>query len=73
MPHITIQMYPGRDDETKMKLAKAVLKAASQELNRGEEHFSVSIQDVPQDEWTEKVYKNITDLENKEVFIRPGY
>lgn len=73
MPHITIQMYPGRDDETKMKLAKAVLKVASQELNRGEEHFSVSIQDVPQDEWTEKVYKNITDPENKEVFIRPGY
>lgn len=73
MPHITIQMYPGRDDETKMKLAKAVLKAASQELNRGEEHISVSIQDVPQDEWTDKVYKNITDPENKEVFIRPGY
>lgn len=73
MPHITIQMYPGRDDETKMKLAKAVLKVASQELNRGEEHFSVSIQDVPQDEWTDKVYKNITDPENKEVFIRPGY
>ena len=73
MPHITIQMYPGRDDETKMKLAKAVLKVASQELNRGEEDFSVSIQDVPQDEWTDKVYKNITDPENKEVFIRPGY
>lgn len=39
MPHITIQMYPGRDDETKMKLAKAVLKAASQELNRGGRTF----------------------------------
>ena len=73
MPHITIQMYPGRDDETKMRLAKAVLKTAAQELNRGEEHFSVSIQDVPQDEWTEKVYKDATDPENKDVFIRPGY
>lgn len=47
MPHITIQMYPGRDDETKMRLAQAILKTASEELNRGPEHFSVSIEDVP--------------------------
>ena len=73
MPHITIQMYPGRDAETKKKLAEAVAKTAADELKRGIEHFSVSIQDVPQDEWNEKVYKKITDPENQEVFLRPGY
>lgn len=73
MPHITVQMYPGRDDATKEKLAKVLAEAASKELGRGIEHFSVSIQDVPQDEWTEKVYKSAVDPENKEVFVRPGY
>ena len=73
MPHITIQMYPGRDAETKKKLAEAILKTASEELKRGPEHFSVSIEDVPQDEWTEKVYKKVTDPENKNVIIKPGY
>lgn len=73
MPHITVQMYPGRNDEIKAKLAKVLAEAASKELGREIEHFSVSIEDVPQDEWTEKVYKNAVDPNNKNVFVRPGY
>lgn len=73
MPHITVQMYPGRSDEIKSKLAKLLAETASKELGREIEHFSVSIEDVPQDEWTEKVYKKAADPENKDVFIRPGY
>ena len=73
MPHITVQMYPGRDDELKKRLSEAPVKTASEDLNRGKEHFSVSVEDVPQDEWNEKVYKNAIDPENKTVFVRPGY
>lgn len=73
MPHITIQMYPGRDDETKQKLADALVKTASEELNRGVEHFSVSIEDIPQEEWKEKVYNSAIDPSNKNIFVRPGY
>lgn len=73
MPHITVQMYPGRSDEIKQRLAKVLAEAAAKELDRGLEHFSVSIEDVPQDEWKETVYKKATDPENKDVFIRPGY
>ncbi len=73
MPHITVQMYPGRSDEIKAKLAKVLAETASKELGREIEHFSVSIEDVPQDEWTDKVYKKITDPDNKDVFVRPGY
>ncbi len=71
LPHITIEMYPGRDDETKKRLAEAVLETASRELNRGKEHFSVSIVDVSQDEWKEKVYDKV--VKDKNTFIQPGY
>ena len=71
MPHITIQMYPGRDEQTKKKLADAVLDAASKSLARGKEHFSVSIVDVPQDEWKEKVYDKV--LADSNTIIKPGY
>ncbi|MBP5452063.1 MAG: tautomerase family protein [Treponema sp.] len=71
MPHITIQMYPGRDEETKKRLADAVLDAASNSLARGKEHFSVSIVDVPQDEWKEKVYDKV--LSDSNTIIKPGY
>ncbi|NLC91938.1 MAG: 4-oxalocrotonate tautomerase [Treponema sp.] len=73
MPHITIQMYPGRDDETKQKLADEIVKTASEQLNRGKEHFSVSIEDIPQEEWKERVYNKVIDPNNKEVFVKPGY
>lgn len=71
MPHITIQMYPGRDEETKKRLADAVLEAASTSLARGKEHFSVSIEDVPQDQWKEKVYDKV--LCDSKTVIKPGY
>lgn len=73
MPHIAVQMYPGRSDEVKRSLAQRLAKAASEELGRGIEHFSVSIEDVPQDEWKEKVYDAAADPQNRTVFVRPGY
>ena len=71
MPHITIQMYPGRDAETKKRVAEALLKAASDALAREKEHFSVSVVDVPQDEWKEKVYDKVVVDPN--TMIQPGY
>ncbi len=71
MPHITIQMYPGRDEETKKKLAQAVLDAASKSLDRGSEHFSVSIKDVSQDKWKAEVYDKV--LADADTIIKPGY
>ncbi|MGN0728645.1 tautomerase family protein [Treponema sp.] len=73
MPHITIQMYPGRSDEIKERLAKKLAQAASEELGRGIEHFSVSVEDVPQDDWKERVFDKVSDPENKNVFVKPGY
>ena len=71
MPHITIQMYPGRDEEIKKRLAEAIVETASKELERGKEHFSVCIVDVPQDEWKEKVYDKV--VKDKNTFVQPGY
>ncbi|MBP5577359.1 MAG: tautomerase family protein [Treponema sp.] len=73
MPHITVQMYPGRDDKLKKEVADAVAQAASKALGREIEHFSVSIEDVPQDEWKERVYDKVADSSNKNVFVKPGY
>ncbi len=71
MPHITIQMYPGRDAETKRRLAEALLKTASQTLAREPEHFSVSVTDVPQDQWKDKVYDKV--VADPDTLIQPGY
>ena len=71
MPHITIQMYPGRSGELKKELAEALLDAAAKTLQREKSHFSVSVEDVPQDEWKEKVYDKVLTDDN--TVIKPGY
>ena len=73
MPHITVQMFPGRNDEIKKNLAEKLAKVASKELGRGIEHFSVSVEDIPQDEWKERVFNKIVDPNNKNIFVKPGY
>ena len=57
MPHITVQMYPGRDEKIKKNLAEKLAEVASRELGREIEHFSVSIEDVPQDDMEGKVLR----------------
>jgi len=71
MPHIIIQMYPGRDDELKAAVAREVVEAASRALGRGEEHFSLSIEDVPQEKWDTDVVPHREDG-NKKLFIDKG-
>lgn len=51
MPHITITMYPGRDAATKMALAKKMQQAMVEELHVDPSIISVSIEDLPPEEW----------------------
>ena len=73
MPHITVQMYPGRSHEVKQRLADKLAQVASEELGKGVEHFSVSVEDVPQSEWKAKVWDAAMDPANDKVFVRPHY
>ena len=51
MPHIAITMIPGRDRETKRELALKIQAFICGELNLKSEFVSVSIEDVPKEDW----------------------
>lgn len=57
MPHILIKMYPGRTDEQKKVCTEKVIQACVDALNCDESHFSMAFEEVPKDEWPEKVYR----------------
>lgn len=73
MPHIIVKWYKGRTEEQKKEFAEAIAKEASRLLNRGEEHFSVSIEDYDQAEWEEKVYRPDIAEKQEILYKRPGY
>lgn len=51
IPHIDITMIPGRDDETKKEIALKVQRFLSEELNIDKKFVSVSIEDIPKEDW----------------------
>ena len=51
MPHVAITMIPGRDLETKRALALKTQEFLTRELGIEPKFISVSIQDIPMEDW----------------------
>lgn len=70
MPHITVKMYPGRNEEIKKRLALALQKTMVEELGCPEGAVSVSVGDVEKDNWDKEVMEGIPE---EEMFIEPNF
>lgn len=68
MPHVDITMIPGRDDKAKTEIARKVQKFLSEELGIDEKFVSVSIEDVPKENWA----NHMEELSDKVMYVKPG-
>ena len=68
MPHIAITMIPGRDNETKQALALKTQAFLVEELGVDPKFVSVSIQDIPKEEWA----KSMEQFSDEIMFVKPG-
>ena len=59
MPHVDISTYAGRDDETKKRVAEAVVETMMKELGCKVEHLSVAIHDVDPADWKETIQDKV--------------
>ncbi|CCE01730.1 tautomerase family protein [Bradyrhizobium sp. STM 3809] len=73
MPHVIVKLYPGRSEQQKQALAKALTQAVMHTLNSAEDSVSVGIEDVAANDWTAKVYR--PDIVDKAatIYKKPGY
>lgn len=69
MPHISIKMYPGRDRNTKEKIAKIMCDTLVKEMNSEEKYFSVSIEEVSPENW-KKIEESINP---NDIFIKSNF
>ena len=73
MPHVSIKMYPGRTEEQKIKLSNEIVKDVVAITKCNARSVSVSIEEVEEEEWAEKVYQPDI-LKKKDVLYKePGY
>ena len=68
MPHVAITMLPGRDGETKRALAQKTQAFLERELGIDPKFISVSIQDIPPEDWARSMKQFPEDI----LFVKPG-
>ncbi len=73
MPHVVVKLWPGRSEEQKTKLAEAIVNDVMTHLKSSESSVSVTIEEVKQEEWTEKVYKPDIQAKWDKLYKKPGY
>lgn len=72
MPHVTIKTYPISEKE-KIDLSQEIIKAIVKTTGKPEGFISISITDVPESEWMEKVYEKEIKPEMDSLYKKPGY
>jgi 4-oxalocrotonate tautomerase len=73
MPHVIIKMYPGRTEEQKKKLVKAITDSIIKIIAVDEKVISIAVEDVSPEDWAEKVYRpDILEKQNT-LYKKPGY
>jgi 4-oxalocrotonate tautomerase len=73
MPHVIVKLWPGKSDEQKRRLSDAIIRDVTSILNYGDESVSVAFEEVPSNEWTDRVFN--PDILGKwdSLTKEPGY
>jgi len=73
MPHVIVNLCPGKSEQQKRGLAEAIAEDVMDTLHYGEESASVAMEKVKSQDRAEKVYK--PDIQDKwgNVYKKPGY
>jgi 4-oxalocrotonate tautomerase len=73
MPHVSVKLWPGRSEQTKQRLADAIVNDVVNIIGCGEESVSVTIEDVDPKDWKEKVYDPLIRRKMETLYKKPGY
>ena len=73
MPHVSVKLWPGRSEQTKQRLADAIVEDVVNIIGCGEDSVSVAIEEVSSSDWKEQVYDPEIRGNMKNLYKKPGY
>jgi len=73
MPHVSVKLWPGRSEQTKQRLADAIVEDVVNIIGCGEESVSVAIEEFDPKDWKEKVYDPLIRKKMETLYKKPGY
>ena len=73
MPHIIVKWYSGRSQAQKEVLAEAIAREVVAVAGCAERSVSVAIEDIPENDWAEAVYRPDIVCKEETLIRKPGY
>jgi 4-oxalocrotonate tautomerase len=57
MPHVIVELWPGKSDQQKSRLAEAIARDVMDLLGSGEASLSVAFEEFESKKWAARVYR----------------
>ena len=73
MPHIIVKLYPGREEAQKTALAETIADKVVTILECDRASVSVAFEEIPRNDWAERVYKPDIIENAEKLYLQPGY
>ena len=73
MPHVIVKLLPGKSERQKKQLADAITEDVMRVFEYGEESVSVAMEEVPAEDWAERVYGPDIVGQSERLYKKPGY
>ena len=73
MPHVIVKLWPGKSEQQKRRLADAITKDVMEIFDYGDESVSVAMEEIPAQDWSDKVYKPEIVNKSASLYKKPGY
>lgn len=73
MLHVIVELYPGRSEEQKIKLANEIVKDAVSIAKCDENSESVAFEEIEREDWAEEAYKPYILNKKDGLYKEPGY
>ena len=73
MPHVAVELYPGRSEQQKEELARAITEAVMRILGSSEASVSVAMEEIDPSDWAERVYRPQIVEGGGTLYKKPGY
>ena len=73
MPHIIVKIAEGRSQSSKKQLSDRLAQTMSDVLGLDLGSVSVAVEDVPMQEWMQRVYGPDIEAAGDRLLKRPGY
>lgn len=73
MPHVIVKLWPGKSEQQKAELADRIARDVMEVLGSSEKSVSVALEEIPAEEWAEKVYRTDIVAPAGTLYKKPGY